>query len=245
MNFDSLGDRMKGQYERRAQSWLPRRTFTIVRLDGKAFHTYTRGLERPYDLRLMMDMGYTAAFLCQEVQGAVLAYTQSDEISLLLTDYASPGTQAWFDGNVQKIVSISASACTAKFNALRPGKLAMFDSRAFVIPDPVEVVNYFVWRQRDAIRNSILMLGQAHFSHKQLQGLNTNQIQELLWQEKQINWSEEVTQFKRGQLTQRRGSHGDDGVMRSSWITEAAPDLNFTEEALESWGLAHLKDGLP
>ena len=106
---DDLGTRMKTQYEQRTRTWLPRRTYTIIRLDGKAFHTFTRGMERPYDERFMNAMDYTAMHLCLDIQGAVMAYVQSDEISILLTDFDKITTDAWFDGQVQKIVSVSAS----------------------------------------------------------------------------------------------------------------------------------------
>jgi len=113
---DDLGKRMKTQYELRTRTWLPRRTYTIIRLDGKAFHTFTRGMERPYDERFMNAMDYTAMHLCLEIQGAQMAYVQSDEISILLTDFDKITTDAWFDGQVQKMVSVSASMATAKFN---------------------------------------------------------------------------------------------------------------------------------
>lgn len=199
-NFDTLGDRMKGQYEHRARTMLPRRTFTIVRLDGRAFHSYTRGLERPFDAKLMADMAATAAALAAEVSGCRLAYTQSDEISLVVTDFATPQTQAWFDGNQQKIVSISAALATAMFNELRPGKRALFDSRAFTIPDPIEVENYLIWRQQDATRNSIQMAAQARFSPRQLHGKGGGELQDMLWREHGINWNDYPTEFKRGTL---------------------------------------------
>lgn len=200
---DSLGDRMKRQYEDRTRAMLPRRTYTILRADGKSFHTFTRGCEKPYDARLVETMDVTALALCREAQGSVFAFVQSDEISVLLTDFATITTEAWFDGNLQKIVSVGASVVTAAFNAQygdgtsdRPQ--ALFDCRAFTIPDPVEVVNYFVWRQQDASRNSIQGLAQAHFSHKQLHGLNINELQELLFREKGINWNDLPIEQKRG-----------------------------------------------
>lgn len=195
---DALGARMKENYELRARPLLPRRTYTVVRLDGKNFHSYTRHLERPFDVQLVVDMAETAQFLCQQVQGVRLAYVQSDEISLILTDFATPHTQAWFDGNQQKIVSISASMATAKFNQLRPDKLAFFDSRAFTIPDPIEVENYLIWRQKDAVRNSISMTAQSKFSPKQLHGKSTNEMQEMLFTEHGLNWNEYDPMLKRG-----------------------------------------------
>jgi tRNA(His) guanylyltransferase len=223
-----IGDRMKGQYEVRAQTHLPRRTFTIVRLDGKAFHTYTRGCEKPFDPNLSNAMINAAGVLCGEAQGCCFAYVQSDEVSLLLTDFATTQTDAWFDGNVQKIVSVAASIMTAHFNNLRPGKVALFDARAFTIPDRTEVENYFIWRQQDCVRNSIAGLAQAHFSHRQLHGLDTKQMQELLFQEKGINWALVRPAFKNGVLVARSVFETEDGTVRSRWLGDAAP--KFTEE---------------
>lgn len=237
MNRDTLGDRMKDSYENRTRYALPRRTYTILRLDGKAFHTYTRGLDRPYDEQLMLDMADTARFLCGEIDGARLAYTQSDEISVLLTDFATPKTQAWFDGNVQKLVSISASMCTARFNQLRPDRLAFFDSRVFTIPDPVEVRNYFIWRQKDATRNSISMAAQAYFSHKQLHGKSTGEMQDMLWSQHGVNWNDYDPRFKRGTLVSSKLEIGPveyvdrrsgetcvaENVERRFWMADAAP----------------------
>lgn len=195
---DSLGDRMKAQYENRTRFSLPRRTYTIIRCDGKAFHTLTRGLQKPYDAGLAMAMGAAALALCKEAQGSQFGYVQSDEISVLLTDFADIKTEAWFDGNVQKICSVAASVVTAAFNAEYRSDAAHFDARVFTIPDPVEVENYFIWRQQDATRNSISSLAQAHFSQKQLHGVNNAQMQELLFREKGINWNDCRTEEKRG-----------------------------------------------
>lgn len=244
---DSLGERMKSSYEHRARTYLPRRTHTVIRIDGKCFSNYTRGLERPYDEQLMDDMLSTAEFLCQEVSGCRLGYTQSDEISLILTDFATPNTQAWFDGNVQKLTSVSASLATGFFNRLRPGKLAFFDSRAFVIPDPVEVENYLVWRQQDATRNSISMAAQAHFSHQQLHGKSSKVMQEMLWSEYGINWNDFDPMFKRGSVVypkyisapvtyvdRRTGdSHTLPDCVRRHWHMEAAPI--FTSDDGREW----------
>ncbi len=176
---DAIGDRMKQYYEDRTRAFLPRRTYTIIRLDGKAFHTYTKGLIRPFDEQLMNDMDETACFLCKNIQGAKFAFVQSDEISILLTDFEELTTDAWFDGNIQKIVSVSASLGTAKFNELRPNKLAFFDSRVFTIPSNIEVENYFIWRQQDFTRNSIYTVAKSLYSHKQLEGIDSNVQQEM------------------------------------------------------------------
>lgn len=231
MKTDSLGDRMKGQYEGRAKQFLPRRTYTIVRLDGKAFHTYTRECERPWDEGLHASMVRGAAALCREMSGAVLAYTQSDEVSVLLTDFASNDTQAWFDGNVQKIVSVSAAKMTAVFNAERPAGLyglGLFDSRCFTIPDPTEVCNYFVWRQQDATRNSISMAAQSLYSSRELHGKSGDEQQEMLWQ-KGVNWDDYPSAFKRGSVVYAsRVLHAADQwnaqpYERREWRQEAAP----------------------
>lgn len=200
---DALGARMKERYELRARTALPRRTYTIIRLDGKAFHTYTKGLDKPYDVALMRHMAILATRLCEQIQGTAFAYQQSDEISLLLTDFAKNETEAWFDGQVQKMVSVSASIATAEFNHLRRARgqeLALFDSRVFTIPDPVEVMNYFIWRQQDATKNSITMLAQKYFSAKELQGKNGAERQEMLFDEFGVDWNKHPEEFKRGIL---------------------------------------------
>lgn len=225
MSHDQIGARMKENYEVRSQTHLPRRTHTIIRLDGKAFHSFTKGFTRPYDLDLMNLMDRTAAALCQNVQGCCMAYVQSDEISLVLTDFDTIQTDAWFDGNVQKITSVSASIATAYFNlylrefmdsapfdisAQGPEqnrkcyskgviKIALFDSRVFVIPDLTEVCNYMIWRQQDATRNSIQMGAQALYSQKQLDKKNTSELQEMMFQ-KGINWNDYPVGFKRGRM---------------------------------------------
>jgi tRNA(His) guanylyltransferase len=209
---DPLGDRMKADYESRTRLFLPRRTFTLIRADGKSFHAYTRGCARPFDLYLMADMDATAAALCERIEGAKLAFVQSDEISLLLTDFATAQTEAWFDGNLQKICSVSASIATAHFNEARRarlapeatgGALAYFDSRAWTIPQRMEVFNYFLWRQQDCSRNSVSMTAQAHFPHNRLQGKSSNELQEMLWQEEGLNWNDLPVGFKRGRVIER------------------------------------------
>lgn len=221
LNSCALHTRMKNWYEDRHQVLLPRRTYTIIRIDGKAFHTFTRGCDKPYDTKLMTAMDKTAEILCKEIQGCRLAYVQSDEISLLLTDFDKTTTQSWFDGNVQKITSISASIATAHFNNMygwwrSDGVLACFDSRCFTIPDPVEVQNYFVWRQQDATRNSIQMAAQMYFSPKQMNGVNCDHLQENLFAEHGINWNDYPEGFKRGRCV-IPSEVEIDGIFRSTW----------------------------
>jgi tRNA(His) 5'-end guanylyltransferase len=218
---DSLGDRMKG-YENVPRHYLVRRMPVIIRLDGKAFHTFTRGLKKPFDDTLMTCMTATAQYLCESIQGCKLAYVQSDEISLLLTDYDNLESEPWFKNNIQKMVSVSASMATLAFNRtlmdivemwsrnarteeehayLRTlqSKLdsALFDSRVWNLPKE-EVINYFIWRQQDATRNSIQMLGQYYFSHKELHGKNTGKIQDMLFTQHGINFNDIPTPKKRG-----------------------------------------------
>lgn len=215
MKNDALGDRMKEFYEDRTRIKLPRRTFTIIRIDGKAFHTYTKGLTRPFDDGLIEDMNATTAYLCKNIQGAKFGYVQSDEISLVLTDFDDLGTHAWFDNNLQKMVSVAASMATAEFNRLRMMRLmrnsqiflepehikamrmAEFDARAFQIPFIDEVENYFIWRQQDAVRNSISSVAQSLYSTKELHGKKTSDMQELIFQ-KGINWNDYDFRLKRG-----------------------------------------------
>lgn len=200
MSVSAIDARMKSQYEDRYRIMLPRRTYTLIRVDGRAFHTYTRGMERPYSTDLMTAMDQTALALCEEIAGAQLAYVQSDEISILLTDFATIDTHAWFDNNLQKLCSISASIATARFNMLmgdpfRP--LAHFDSRVFQIPDPVEVANYFISRQKDATRNSIAMLAQHYCSAKELHGVACDKLHDKI-HEHGDNWAKHPVRFKQG-----------------------------------------------
>jgi tRNA(His) guanylyltransferase len=205
---DALGDRMKANYESRTRQFLMRRNYTVIRIDGKAFHAYVRGLQEPFDSALMKDMDQTAAVLCKEIGGAKFAFVQSDEISILITDFDNLQTQAWFDNNIQKMVSVSASVATAHFNQFRQRretndvwgmKLAYFDSRVFQLPNKSEVENYFIWRQQDSTRNSILSAAQALYSHKQLEGKNTSELQEMIF-EKGINWNDYTGGCKRGRI---------------------------------------------
>lgn len=192
--------------------------------DGKAFHTFTRGFQKPFDEVLIKTMQETMKYLCENIQGCVLGYTQSDEITLVLVDYKKFTSQAWFDYEVQKMCSIAASMATMAFNNIfthiysqiyidkktkgeqveefvntycfKCGK-AMFDCRCFNIPKE-EVTNCIYWRQLDATRNSIQMVGQANFSHKELQNKSCNDIQDMLMTKKGINWNDFPIYQKRG-----------------------------------------------
>ena len=115
-NKDSLGDRMKHKYEYVTRTYLPRKTPVIIRCDGKAFHSFTRGFKKPFDDIFVKSMQETMKYLCENIQGCVLGYTQSDEITLVLVDYQSSEACAWFDNNIQKMISVSASMATMAFN---------------------------------------------------------------------------------------------------------------------------------
>lgn len=205
---DSLGDRQK-RYEAVSDVRLVRRTPVIVRVDGKAFHSLTKGLNRPVDLRLQECMWATAKALCEGLQGAKMAYTQSDEISVLLTDYTSLQSEAAFDYRLQKLCSIAGSIATSAFTREYvkhfpdSKKTPLFDARAFNVPRE-DVTNYFLWRQQDATRNSISMLAQAHFSAKRLHGMSCNLMKICLFQEKAIEWEECPTSQKRGVCVVRK-----------------------------------------
>ena len=218
---DDLGTRMKLYYETIPKTRLMRRCPVAIRIDGKAFHTFTRGFDKPFDEVLVKSMQNTMKYLCENIQGCVFGYTQSDEITLILLDYQTLDTDAWFDYEVQKMCSIAASIATMAFNkyfaeevdlynsnpnnsAIQANwyiaaklKGAMFDARVFNIPKE-EVTNLVYWRQLDAARNSVQMVGQANFSHKELQGKSCNDIQDMLMTEKGINWNDFPTYLKRG-----------------------------------------------
>jgi len=194
---NELGDRMK-RLEASSKMLLPRRTHTVIRVDGKAFHTYTEGLKEPFDDKFVEAMNHTAIELCKQIQGAELAYVQSDEISILLMDLKTAATSAWYDGNVQKQVSVSASIATDEFNRkcieqklkgymgnlpdliVQRSKRAQFDSRVWTIADPVEVINYFRWRQSDCIRNSFSSIARSLFPHEQLEGKSSKVRREMV-----------------------------------------------------------------
>lgn len=200
MKKDDLGNRMKEYYENRTKQFLPRRTNTILRLDGKSFSQFTKGFERPFDDKLINAMNETTKFLCENVQGCIFGYTQSDEITLILQDYEKLTTDAWFDGNIQKITSVSASMATAKFNeVIAIDKMAFFDSRVFTIPQNEEVLNALIWRQQDSVRNSISMVAQSLYSHKELHGKSSNEMQEMIFQKGQ-NWNNLEAGKKRGRM---------------------------------------------
>lgn len=245
---DELGKRMKEFYETIPKTRLVRRCPVCIRIDGRAFHSWTKGFERPFDEVLIKSMQGTMKYLCENIQGVVLGYCQSDEVSLILVDYKKLNSSAFFDYEVQKVCSTTASMATMAFNkifnkntldfispeifedekikkisashaeAVRKG--AMFDSRCFNIPKE-EVTNYVYWRQLDASRNSIQMVGQANFSHKELQNKSCNDIQDMLMTQKGINWNDLPTYQKRGSCCiKEEYKDKDSNVLRTRWIID-------------------------
>lgn len=218
-----LDERMK-KYEYVTRHYLMCRTPVIVRIDGKAFHTFTKGMKKPFDPIFMESMQDTMKYLCENVQGCVLGYCQSDEISLLLIDYDTLETSAWFDNNLSKIISITSSLASVYFNQQfslnlldyrikakqnnnrdiiyennlysNISSLPIFDSRAFNLQKE-EVNNYFVWRQQDAIKNAIQMIGRAYFTHKELENKNGKDIIDML-DSIGVNYHSYSTSEKRG-----------------------------------------------
>lgn len=202
LDAKSLGDRMK-EYEDAHRTKLTRRMPVILRLDGKAFHTWTKGLDLPFDDTFMGMMAASMKYCVDNIQGAVFAYGQSDEISILLRNYDSLTTDPWYDNNIQKIVSVASSLCTARFNQLasqflEEPKLAFFDARVFILPKE-EVVNYFVWRQQDATRNSIRAVAHHYLGHNAILGKNNSEVQDMLMAlDIPVNWNDYAIHKKRG-----------------------------------------------
>ena len=194
MTKDSLGDRMKDYYENAFKHKLPMRMPVIMRVDGKAFHSFTRGFAA-FDTYFIKSMQRTAQYLWKNIATAQIAYVQSDEISLLLHNYKRLETQAWFDNELQKLCSITAGYASS-FMSLEYSRPAIFDCRAFVLPE-AEVTNYFLWRQQDATRNSVQMLAQSMHSHKELHKKNNSELQEMCFQ-KGANWNDLPTTHRRG-----------------------------------------------
>ena len=241
---DDLGTRMK-EYEKRNQYYLQKRTPVAIRVDGRSFHTFTKGFKRPFDDILMKSMQETAKYMCENMGNAKLAYVQSDEITIILVDYDTLETDCWFNYRTDKLCSISASMATMAFNKffeanvknyirnIMPNILtplaetymkaaekgAMFDARCFNIPKE-EVTNLIYWRQLDATRNSIQMVGQANFSHKELQNKSCNDIQDMLHEQKGINWNDYPTVCKRGSACIYTEYANMNGSHNSGWIID-------------------------
>ena len=251
MDTSDLAKRMK-DYEMRDRYFLQKRIPVAIRVDMRAGHTFTRGFKRPFDDIFMKSMQETAKYMCENMGNAKLAYIQSDEITIILTDYDTLETDCWFNYRTDKLCSISASMATMAFNkffnnnvreyinkimpnALSPlaitymqavDKGAMFDARCFNIPKE-EVTNLIYWRQLDATRNSIQMVGQANFSHQELQNKTCNMIQDMLYEQKGINWNDFPTYQKRGTCIVRNKIVIDsDGITKTAMLRDITKSEN-------------------
>lgn len=257
------------EYESRNQYFLQRRTPVIIRVDGKAFHTFTRGFQKPFDEVLGNAMVRTMEYLCQNISGCIFGYVQSDEITLVLQDYRKLNTDAWFGYRTDKLCSIAASMATMAFNSFfaeevrffrdnhcqvdehfgfcadawdneqnetlyttycKKLRTAMFDARCFNIPKE-EVCNCIYWRQLDATRNSIQMVGQANFSHNELQGKSCNEIQDMLHEQRGINWNDFPTRWKRGVAwTKTNGTDYEMPILKGEDRKYVDDEVYFVEE---------------
>jgi tRNA(His) 5'-end guanylyltransferase len=224
---DDLGRRLKRDYEDALRLFLPRRAYFVIRIDGRGFHHFTADLERPYCRSLADSLDQAALYVCQQIIGCRFAYGQSDEYSFLLTDFEKEDAALWFDGNVQKIVSVSASLFTAAFTRAFPSKkIAAFDSRVMVIAQRAEVESYFIWRQLDASANSLNMLASAHYAHTELLNKTTAEKHEML-HARGVNWAKHPADFKRGRVVRRQGTE-------SGWeIDLAIPVFNRDSSYLD------------
>lgn len=206
---DVFGNRMKDYEMAEAGRKLMPLIPIIARIDGRGFSKFTKGLERPYDIRLSKLMVDTTKYLVHETN-ACCGYTQSDEITL---GWYSPeyGSEIFFDGRISKMTSTLAALASVYFNRELPGrlppeyvaKMPTFDSRVWNVPNIVEGANAFLWREQDATKNSISMAARAYYSHKELIDKNGSEMQEMLFQ-KGINWNDYPAFFKRGTYIQRK-----------------------------------------
>ncbi|MFJ8153940.1 tRNA(His) guanylyltransferase Thg1 family protein [Streptomyces sp. NPDC094468] len=246
----SLATRMKA-LEAVHRTVLPARTYTVLRVDGRAFHTYLRHAQKPFDAEFAAAMDQVAEALCAEIMGAAFAYSQSDEVSVLFTDFARASTQPWFGGVTAKQVSVAASLAAAVLAEQRPGHdRAVFDARVLTLPTAADVTDYFRWRQMDAVRNSVSMTARAHFSHRRLNGVPVPAMRELLAAEAGVDWFDLPAGFRQGRVTTRHTGplpvEYVDGrtqqtvrttALRSWWQTSPAPE--FTREPA-GWLAAHI-----
>lgn len=208
--IDTLGDMMK-EYEmafagQKAMKGLP----LLARLDGRSFHTFTKGLKRPYDQRLSTCMIETARYLVEETHASV-GYTQSDEISLAWYIPVGSTSELMFGGRIQKITSVLAGLASAKFMKLvmehipeKAMQVPVFDCRVWQVPDINVAADAFLWRELDATKNSISMAAHSEFSHNSLHCMTGSEKQERLWAERGINWNDYPAFFKRGTYVQRQ-----------------------------------------
>ena len=192
MKKDTLGNRMKKNYEFPFRQHLPSNSNVIVRVDGKAFHTYTKGMDKPFDMKLISAMDIASREVCRRIPGMKMAYTQSDEASFWFHDTDNIKSEPWMNNNKSKIESVVSSMFTFYFNrAMDIREPAFFDARAFTVPN-VDVANYFLWRVKDWKRNSLSMLAHKYYTHQELHKKSTKDMHEML-HKKNVNWSKDLS----------------------------------------------------
>lgn len=226
--FGELDKRMKDYYENISKTKLLRRTPVALRIDGKAFHTFTKGMKKPFDEIIIKSMQATMKYLCENIQGCVFGYTQSDEITLILLDYQKLTTSAWFDYEVQKICSVGASMATMIFNkeftrlaekyidnTMEAWNISDSEKKYITTLEEAidkgamfdcrafnipkeEVTNLVFWRQQDAAKNSVQMVARYYFTDSELKGKKQNDMQDMLHEQYNINWNDFPTEQKRG-----------------------------------------------
>ncbi len=235
------------EYEFLQRPFLMLRCPKVIRVDMKAGHSFTRGFERPFDEIFAQCMCETAKALCRQINGAVFAFVQSDEISVIINDMKDPASpNCFFNGNVNKIVSVAASIATAEFNKayfrlVQPIPefhkrekyaanffKALFDARVFCLPNVKEVYNYVLWRQNDASINSVQMAAHAVFDEEDVRGKDLSELQDMLMLRQGINWNDYQEYFKRGGLVARvpftkRSPDGTKEVVRKKWARVETP----------------------
>lgn len=249
MTHDTFGDRCK-HYEmaeagRAATPGMP----LLARLDGRAFHSFTRGLSRPFDERLSLCMIETTKFLIDELH-AQIGYTQSDEISLLWYVPLNGPAQYPFNGRYQKLASVLAGLASAKFikelNDKLPEKSSLtpcFDSRVWQVPTLQDALDVFIWREDDAIKNSISMAASAHFSDRQLHGKHSSEKREML-AEKGIQWNDYPVYFKRGTYLQRQTSErtlSEEERLRIPEAHRPSPEQTFLRSAVNTLSMPPIR----
>jgi tRNA(His) guanylyltransferase len=197
----SLFERQREYYEDVTRTKLPRRTHTLLRADGVSFSKFTKGLDKPFSNQFISDMNAAAVALCEKAQNAKFAFVQSDEISVVLSDYDTLNTTAWFGNELRKLCSVSAGIVTAAFAQQMAARnsskeFPFFDCRAWTIPSQDEVLNYFLSRQSDCTRNSLSSVAQVLYSHNELEGKGFKDLNEMVYQKR-----EELRDIMKGNFT--------------------------------------------
>lgn len=221
---DLMGNRFKA-YEACSSMYLIPGTPKVIRLDGKAFHTFTKGCEQPYDWSIMSAMAAGAIAVMKEIGGSArLAYIQSDECSIVINDKPRIESSPWFDNNLVKMATVSASIMSVNFSktfhdsrimnvkegidpSTIPFKPAYFDARVFQVPNVWEMNNAILWRQFDAIKNSKSQYARHYFSQKQVHEKNGDQKVTMMKEQHGFDWNTAPTWTKRG-IVIRRGTMG-------------------------------------